>query len=131
MSKLTADRFGNVVIESGLTTAKINRAQKYVPAALDITDENDNPLFGICISKGDGSADKNGVAFGGTTTDGYAFVSIPGVKLPTETDAKASALQEKFGHILFKLNAVEGQINRALDAVDGQIASVADSITVE
>jgi uncharacterized membrane protein len=131
MSKLTADRYGNIVIESNLTTARLKRAMEYVPDAASLKDDDGNSVFAVCMSKGAGSADKNGVAFSGTTTDGYAFVSINDVKMPAEADKKAAFLQEKYGLVLFKLNALENQINTALEAVDADIASVATSITVQ
>jgi hypothetical protein len=128
MSKLTVS-YNTVTVESTLAKKDLITAQKYAPNSDVLCDDKENPVFKIGYAK-EGSVGQYGVTFDATTPEGKMFHSFKDSGMPENTTDRKAYLQDKFGSVLFALNAVETQVNAALAARAGQIAEVADSIIV-
>ena len=115
------------VITSALKPEQIKRYKKYHPEALQLVDEDDEPVFAIDLDEeGPGSINAYGAVFGAATNaEGFATITI--VLDPTNEDKKA-LIADKFGRALMHLADLEEQLLDRLGELDAEEESILSNI---
>ena len=115
------------VITSALKPEQIKRYKKYHPEALQLVDEDDEPVFAIDLDEeGPGSINAYGAVFGAATNaEGYATITI--VLDPTNEDKKA-LIADKFGRALMHLADLEEQLLDKIGELDAEEESILSNI---
>lgn len=116
------------VVASDLTVEDIKDAMKYAPDALQLKDEEGEPIF--CLSYGSyGSLNGNGVCFNAETNDGTgkACITCP---IPEGVKNAVDYIVDKVGPIRSKIIEVETKLPELLAGVKADRAAMAEEIEV-
>ena len=116
------------VMVSDLTVEDIKDAQKLVPDALILKDEEGDPIFALGYGNY-GSISTNGVVFDGVTNDGTgrACITCP---IPDGTKDVIDYIIDKVAPIRTSILAVEAALPEALATVKADRAALAEEIEV-
>lgn len=117
------------VITSTATMEGIKKLEKHCPDALKIYDENDNVIFKVSSTTGEGSVSKCGISFNSVSRndDGYATVTINIAGVSGDIE---DYITDKYGIAIKYLNDLEDGMDTAIESVDKTIAAIKASITV-
>lgn len=118
-----------IVFESAVTKADLETIQKYNPKALNLYDEDKNPVFCIGVAK-KGSVSNIGMFFDDASrVNGNAVFTLPAVDLPRGHEVEA--ITDKFGVVIDMVAKIEAGIGDALAEVAKTREQIAGAITVE
>ena len=109
------------VVVSSVKLADWKKVEEFRPDALKLTDDKDEVVFRVMTSKGNGSIDKNGVAFGAQTNNGYATVTM---QLADNVKDKKAAVKKVAAAGLSNLKTIEDGIGAVLAAIATDEANV-------
>lgn len=117
------------VITSTATMEGIKKLEKHCPDALKIYGENDDVLFKVSSTTGEGSVSKYGISFNSVsrTDDEYATVTINIAGI--NGDIK-DYITDKYGIAIKYLADIEDSMDAVIESVDKNIADIKASITV-
>lgn len=117
------------VITSAATMEGIKKLEKHCPDALKIYDENDNVLFKVSSTTGDGSVSRCGISFNSAsrTDGGYATVTLNIADVDGDIE---DYIADKYGIAITRLAELEDGMDDAIATVDKNIAAIKASITV-
>lgn len=117
------------ILTSDITKAAYDRISKHAPQALQLLNEDREPIFRVCYGKG-GDISKYGIAFDGVDEQGKMFVSFSTPDIKGTAQERQKALLEQFGTAIAKAKLVEANVAEATVAVDQLLNSMASDITV-
>lgn len=121
---------GAVVVTSTLKKEQILKLAKYKPDALVLKggEDGQDEVFKIGLTdKNPGQINSFSAVFGGTSTDGYATLTM--ALPPIEGDVKTK-VAELIGPAILNLNKVEETIPGVLAELDEQTAAILENIEV-
>ena len=123
---------GNVaVLESTIAYDDIVKVAKYRPEALYETDEDGNPVFGICVS-GSARANASGINFNNKAHDenGSAIATFVIVDDAEEAEEFKAHLADRFGGAIMGLARFEENFKGVLEEIEKERADVLEHITL-
>lgn len=126
---ITGDAYA---LTSTVKVKDIQLLKKHAPAALKITDENENEKFAIDFKEGMSSVTKYGITFGGATRDdnGYATITDTLPQGLDTADAAKEYLADKFGAVVAYLKQLEETIPAAVEKVSAERKTLLDNISI-
>lgn len=116
-----------VVITSALKLEDIKTIQKYRPNELILKDDDDNIVFGVCVSTY-GKADSSSVNFTGETHDDAKLATVTLCSACAEGDIK-EWVADHLGGAIINLNRLEEKLVGVLASVNAEKEAVINSIT--
>ena len=125
-------KFGEaVVITSAAKLEDIRKIAKYRPEALILRDENDEPLFGICVSANRrGEISPFGIEFGGCDGNGFAQMTAAYAGPAGDDDAVKAAIADSIGAQVAMLTKLEESFPALIEEIDAEVAAILASIEI-
>lgn len=117
------------VITSTATMEGIKKLEKHCPDALKIYDENDNVVFKVSSTTGEGSVSKYGISFNSTSRTEGGFATVTLNIADVDGDIK-DYIADKYGIAITRLTELEDSMDDAISEVDRNIAAIKANITV-
>lgn len=120
-----------LMVSTDLTKNEIETAERHVPEALTLKNEEGSAYFSIAFSNV-GNVSKYGVNFNCIGTDGCVSVNVPNVLTGDHSDTvkERFLIEDKYASVLFNLIKIEAQVRAAIGQVREMIDSVSESIEI-
>lgn len=123
-----------IVFISSITKAELDKAKKFMPAALTLYEKQEDktkvPVFTVAYGES-GYVNANGIVFDSTNDEGYLVKTVivsQGDDAHISTADKIQLISERFADTILKMNDLEQQIAAALDYNATKIETAMNSI---
>lgn len=107
-----------LTVESSITAESVKILKSYNPKALELVDEDKNPVFSVVFTTGEPSISEYGIVLNEKRL----------LTLSHDKPIDEAFIREKYGIALMKLKALEVQIADAMQALDAAVGQISFDI---